>query len=85
MVEVTHRLSEAVAADGHLLIVGHAPSEMFTHLTATHRNAMFNPEDLLPGLPDNFEVLVAEQRPRTVTRDGKTLDILDSTLLARRH
>ena len=85
MVEVTRRLSQAVAAGGHLLIVGHAPSEMFTHLTATHRNAMFHPEDLLPGLPDSFEVLVTEQRLRTVTRDGKTLDILDSTLLAQRH
>jgi hypothetical protein len=64
--------------------VGHAPSEVFTHLTASHRNAMFHPEDLLPGIPDRFEVLVAEQRPRTVTRDGETLNILDSTLLARR-
>ena len=61
--------------------MGHLPSETFTHLTATHRNAMFHPEDLLPGLPDSFHVLVAEQRSRTVT----TLDILDSTLLAQRH
>jgi len=84
MVDVTRRLSEAVAVGGHLLVVGHAPSEVFTHLTASHRNAMFRSEDLLPGLSDSFEVLVAEQRPRTVTRDGKTLDIRDSTLLARR-
>jgi hypothetical protein len=84
MLDVTRRLSEAVAGGGHLLVVGHAPSEVFTHLTASHRNAMFHPEDLLPGIPDSFEVLVAEQRPRTVTRDGETLNILDSTLLARR-
>jgi SAM-dependent methyltransferase len=84
MVEVTRRLSEAVAAGGHLLIVGHAPSEMFTHLAVSHRNAMFYPDDLLPGLPASFEVLVAELRPRAVTRDGKTLDVLDSTFLARR-
>jgi len=84
MVDVTRRLSEAVAVGGHLLVVGHAPSEVFTHLTASHRKAMFRSEDLLPGLSDSFEVLVAEQRPRTVTRDGKTLDIRDSTLLARR-
>jgi 2-polyprenyl-3-methyl-5-hydroxy-6-metoxy-1,4-benzoquinol methylase len=84
MVAVTRRLSDAVAPGGHLLVVGHAPSETFTHLTASQRNAMFRPEALLPGLPDSFEVLVAEQRPRTVTRDGTTLDILDSTLLARR-
>jgi 2-polyprenyl-3-methyl-5-hydroxy-6-metoxy-1,4-benzoquinol methylase len=85
MVEVTRRLSTAVAPGGHLLVVGHAPSEAFTHLTASHRNAMFLAADLLPGLPKSFDVLVVEQRPRTVTRGGKTVDIHDSTLLARRH
>jgi hypothetical protein len=84
MVEVTNRLSEAVAPGGRLLVVGHAPSEVFTHLTASRRRAMFLAEDLLPGLPDGFEVLVAEQRPRTMTRDGVTVDVHDSTLLARR-
>jgi hypothetical protein len=45
---------------------------------------MFLAQDLLPGLPDGFEALVVEQRPRTVTRDGATVDVHDSTLLARR-
>ena len=45
---------------------------------------MFLAEDLLPALPDDFEVLVAEQRPRTMIRDGVTVDVHDSTLLARR-
>ena len=85
MVEVTRRLSTAVAPGGHLLVVGHAPSEVFTHLTASQRKAMFLAADLLPGLPDSFDVLVVKQRPRTVTRDGKTVDIHDSTLLARRN
>jgi 2-polyprenyl-3-methyl-5-hydroxy-6-metoxy-1,4-benzoquinol methylase len=84
MVEVTSRLAEAVAPGGHLLVVGHAPSEAFAHLTATHRRAMFLAEDLLPGLPEGFEALVVEQRPRTTTRDGATVDVQDSTLLARR-
>jgi 2-polyprenyl-3-methyl-5-hydroxy-6-metoxy-1,4-benzoquinol methylase len=85
MVAVTRRLAGAVAPGGHLLVVGHAPSEVFTHLTASHRRAMFVAEDLLPGLPDDFEALVVEQRPRTTTRDGVTVDIQDSTLLARRR
>jgi 2-polyprenyl-3-methyl-5-hydroxy-6-metoxy-1,4-benzoquinol methylase len=85
MVEVTRRLSTAVAPGGHLLVVGHPPSEVFTHLTASQRKAMFLAADLLPGLPDSFDVLVVKQRPRTVTRNGKTLDIHDSTLLARRN
>lgn len=85
MVEVTRRLAEAVAPGGYLLVVGHAPSEAFTHLTASHRNAMFLASEIVPGLPDDFAPLVAEQRPRTVTRGGTTMDVHDSTLLARRR
>lgn len=84
MVQVTRRLSEAVAPGGHLLVVGHAPSEVFTHLNASQRKAMFVAAELLPGLPDGFEALVVEQRPRTMTREGVTVDVDDSTLLARR-
>jgi 2-polyprenyl-3-methyl-5-hydroxy-6-metoxy-1,4-benzoquinol methylase len=84
MVDVTRRLAEAVAPGGHLLVVGHAPSEAFTHLSAGHRRAMFLAEDLLAALPDDFKVLVVEQRPRTMMRDGETFDVHDSTLLARR-
>jgi 2-polyprenyl-3-methyl-5-hydroxy-6-metoxy-1,4-benzoquinol methylase len=85
MVEVTTRLAEAVVPGGHLLVVGHAPSEAFTHLTARHRRAMFLADELLHGLPDDFEALVAEQRPRTMTRNGTTIDVHDSTLFARRR
>ena len=84
MVEVTRRLCEAVAPGGHLLVVGHAPSEGFAHGSESHRKAMFRAEELLPALPEDFEALVVEQRPRTMTRDGVTFDVPDSTLLARR-
>ncbi|WP_370618438.1 class I SAM-dependent methyltransferase [Mumia sp. Pv 4-285] len=84
MIEVTARLAEAVAPGGHLLVVGHAPSETFNHLTANQRRAMFLAADLLPGLPEDFEVLVVEQRPRTMVRDGVEVAVHDSTLLARR-
>ncbi|GAA1055067.1 hypothetical protein GCM10017608_19190 [Agromyces luteolus] len=84
MVDVVRRLAGAVAPGGHLLVVGHAPSEAFTHLSASHRDAMFLAADLLPGLPDDFEALVVEQRPRTTVRDGETMQVHDSTLLARR-
>ena len=72
MVDVARRLAGAVAPGGHLLIVGHAPSHAFTHLTDAHRRAM-------------FAALGGEQRPRRVTRDGTTMEIHDSTLLARRR
>jgi 2-polyprenyl-3-methyl-5-hydroxy-6-metoxy-1,4-benzoquinol methylase len=84
MVAVTGRLAKAVAPGGHLLVVGHAPSAHFHHLTGSQREAMFLAADLLPALPDDFEPLVVEQRPRTVTRDGETFEIEDSTLFARR-
>jgi len=85
MVQVTRRLADAVAPGGHLLVVGHAPADVFTQLTAAKRRAMFLAEDLLPGLPDTFHVLVAEQRPRTMTHDGESVAVHDSTLLARRR
>jgi predicted deacylase len=85
MVEVTKRLAEAVAPGGHLLVVGHAPSEVFAHLGASQRRAMLLAGDLLTGLPEGFDVLVVEQRPRTLTRDGVTVDVQDSTLFARRR
>lgn len=85
MVDVVRRLATAVAPGGHLLVVGHSPSKPpGPHLTETHRRAMFLADELVPALPDDFEVLVAEQRPRTVLRDGRTVEIEDSTLLARR-
>jgi 2-polyprenyl-3-methyl-5-hydroxy-6-metoxy-1,4-benzoquinol methylase len=84
MVAVLGRLAEAVAPGGHLLVVGHAPSSDLGHHSEQDRRAMFVAADLLPGLPDGFEAVVVEQRPRTVERDGRTIAIDDSTLLARR-
>lgn len=85
MVEVTRRLATAVAPGGHLLVVGHAPSEELMQGNPEKHRAMFVATDLLPALPEEFEALVVEQRPRTVTREGRTFEIDDSTLLARRR
>lgn len=84
MVDVVRRLTAAVAPGGHLLVVGHAPTEAFGEMSALRAGAMFLATDLLPALPPTFEALVVEQRTRTVTREGRTFDIDDSTLLARR-
>lgn len=84
MVDVVGRLTAAVAPGGHLLVVGHAPSEVFEQLSRKQHEAMWHAADLLPALPDDFEVLVVEERPRVVERDGKTVEIGDATLLARR-
>ncbi|WP_420114333.1 class I SAM-dependent methyltransferase [Pseudactinotalea sp.] len=85
MSAVVSRLTEAVTPGGHLLVVGHAPSAVFTQLSESHRNAMFAAPDLVAALPDSFEALVVEERPRSVVRDGTQVDIADATLLARRR
>jgi len=85
MVDVARRLAGAVAPGGHLLMVGHEPSAVFTQLSESHRRAMWFAADLVPALPDDFEAVVAEQRPRTMVRDGETVDVRDSTFLARRR
>ncbi len=84
MAEVTRRLAAAVAPGGHLLVVGHAPSEAHGHHNAAHRHALWLAVDLVPALPEGFEVLVAEERPRSQERVGVIHDVLDATLLARR-
>jgi 2-polyprenyl-3-methyl-5-hydroxy-6-metoxy-1,4-benzoquinol methylase len=83
--DIVRRLADLVAPGGHLLVVGHAPSEVFAHLASSHHDAMFVAADLLGALPEDFQPVVVEQRPRTVVRDGKTVAIDDSTLLARRN
>jgi 2-polyprenyl-3-methyl-5-hydroxy-6-metoxy-1,4-benzoquinol methylase len=94
MLDVARRLAAAVAPGGHLLVVGHAPPVESSHGKATHHNgqhtkaqrrAMFLAADLLPALPEDFEALIVEQRPRTVIRGGETMEVDDSTLLARRR
>lgn len=84
MVDVVRRLTSAVAPGGHLLVVGHAPTSAFGEMSRLRAEAMFLAADLLPALPESFEALVVEQRPRTVPREGHTFEIDDSTVLARR-
>ncbi|UFU02297.1 class I SAM-dependent methyltransferase [Ruania suaedae] len=83
MVAVVGRLAGAVAAGGHLLVVGHAPTGTHMPQSEAHAKAMFLAADLLPAVPDGFEVLVAEQRPRSVVREGRKIDIEDSVLVLR--
>ncbi|MGH2940968.1 MAG: SAM-dependent methyltransferase [Solirubrobacterales bacterium] len=89
MVDVVGRLAAAVAPGGHLLVVGHAPSPGSSpfgpHEPNARHRAMLLAADLLPGLPATFEPLTVEQRPHPHTRDGETIEIDDSVLLARRR
>jgi SAM-dependent methyltransferase len=89
MVDVVGRLAAAVAPGGHLLVVGHAPprtgpAHLGAHEPNARHRAMLLATDLLPGLPAGFEPLVVEQRPHPHTRNGETIEVDDSVLLARR-
>ncbi len=84
IVEIVGRLAGAVAPGGHLLVVGHEPSEHFTQLSEARRGAMWYAEELPAGLPDGFEVVVCEQRTRLHGHDGEQVEVGDSVLLARR-
>lgn len=84
MAAVVSRLVTAIAPGGHLLVVGHAPHAVFHQLNESKRNAMFGADDLVASLPAGFEVVAAEDRPRSVVRDGQRTDVADATLLAHR-
>lgn len=83
--DVLPRLAAAVAPGGHLLVVGHAPThDHGPSMPDEVRAAMFFAADLVRFLPEGFEVVTCEQRPRRVVREGVEMTIEDSTLLARR-
>ena len=84
MTAVTAALAAAVAAQGHLLVVGHAPGPAFATHSPELQRAQWRAAELLPAIPHGFDVLVCEERRRTVTREGRTMDIDDAVLFARR-
>lgn len=87
--EVLRSLAEHLAPNGHLLVVAHASTPPWTHHRDGHGPQLVSAEEEVAalGLPvDRWEVVVAEDRPRTVTApDGQQADILDSIVLMRRR
>lgn len=79
-------LAAAVAPGGTLLIVGHHPSDMQAAIGRPDLpDWYFTAEDIADTLdPDRWNVLVAESRNRTFTRDGEEFDIADTVLRAER-
>ncbi|OIH98326.1 class I SAM-dependent methyltransferase [Curtobacterium sp. MCBA15_001] len=86
---ILRRATRFVAPDGHLLVTAHAtppggmPEGLETYRFPTPE------EDLVAlGVADDadWQVVVAEVRPRTVTRDdGSVHDVRDSVVLVRRR
>lgn len=81
------RLAEAVAPGGTLLFVGHHPGdEQSTHDRGHDAHVHFTAPDLAADLdPDQWKLLVAEERSRRVARpDGREWAMRDAVIRARR-
>lgn len=81
-------LATRVAPGGHLLIVGHHPSDLDTAMPRPPEPDLFYTADALAqDLPaDDWEVCTRAARPRVATTpDGTSVTIHDTVLTARRN
>ncbi len=86
--DVHLRLAGAVAPDGILLIVAHDPTDLATTMPRPQFSDFFaTAAQVAAALPDDeWEVLVAEPRPRTATDgEGRRVTIHDAVTAARRR
>ncbi|WP_433557009.1 class I SAM-dependent methyltransferase [Pseudonocardia xinjiangensis] len=82
------RLAASVAPGGVLLIVAHHPSDLATTMPRPQEpDLFFTAEELAASLdPGQWDVLVAEARPRLSTDpEGREVTIHDAVLAARRR
>ncbi len=79
------RFGDAVTSGGHLLIVGHSPSDA---LASQHGRAeiLFTADQVTTLFPtEKWSVVVAEDRARTGTApDGEQVERLDTVALLRK-
>jgi SAM-dependent methyltransferase len=82
------RLAASVAPGGTLLIVGHHPSDMQTTMPRPPMPELFFTAEEVAGSldPGQWDVLVAEARPRPATDpEGQEVTIHDAVLRARKR
>jgi 2-polyprenyl-3-methyl-5-hydroxy-6-metoxy-1,4-benzoquinol methylase len=86
--ELFARLARAVAPGGTLLLVGHDNSDLGTGARRPHAPDMFFTADEVASSldPCDWEVLVAEARPRpAAAHEGDVTTVHDAVLVARRR
>ncbi|MGY1747517.1 class I SAM-dependent methyltransferase [Blastococcus sp. SYSU D00695] len=85
--EVVRRLAAEVAPGGTLLVAQHDPSDLHTVRLGQDPDRFATAEQLAAALPaGEFEVLVAEARPRLGrSHEGEDLPMADAVLRARRR
>ena len=84
---IHHRIAQAVAPGGTLLVVGHDPSDLQTTVRRPQTpGLLFTASEVAASLPlDDWIVLVDEARPRqTLDPDGRDTTVHDAVLKARR-
>jgi len=86
--EALHRrLAASVSPGGHLLVVGHHPTDLQTTVPRPPvAELFFTPADVVAILdPERWDVVVSEARARqTLDPDGRMTTIHDTVVLARR-
>jgi SAM-dependent methyltransferase len=74
-------LGAAVRPGGHLLVVGHYPSE---HIGKDHPERLFTTDEIT-GLFAGWDVVTSEIRERTAMHHGELSDLVDGVVLLRRR
>lgn len=72
-------LGAAVSPGGHLLVVGHYPSE---HIGNDHPERLFTTAEIVALFPD-WEIVTSEIRERTAMHHGELSDLVDGVVLLR--
>lgn len=81
-------LGAAVALGGTLLVVAHHPSDIGVVPRPPYPDLFFTEQDLVDDLaawPGEWDVVVAEARPRPATHDGQPVTVHDTVLRAVRR
>lgn len=73
-------LGAAVAPGGHLLVVGHYPSE---HIGKDHPERLFTTDEIIALFPA-WDVVTSEVRERTAMHHGELTDLVDGVVLLKR-
>jgi SAM-dependent methyltransferase len=74
-------LGAAVAPGGHLLVVGHYPSD---HIGKDHPERLFTTDEIVLLLGDGWQVVTADVRERTAVHHGELTDLVDGVVLMKR-
>lgn len=86
MTRAVATMCAALAPGGTLLVAGHHPDDLHTHVRRPSGDVLFTPDDLVAALSDDVEVVVAEKRTRAATGpDGEDVTVSDSVVRARRR